>query len=53
MSRTWEQMQELKESAHLNDDMKHALFWQNEQLLLKLNAVTWHLKVLNEKGQNV
>jgi hypothetical protein len=53
MSRTWEQLQELKEAALFNDDMKHALYWQNEQLMLKLNSATWHLKVIAEKGSNV
>jgi len=53
MSRTWEELQMLKEAAINNDDFKHASFWQNEQLILKLNAVTWHLKVMAEKGQNV
>lgn len=53
MSRTWEQLQELKETALQNDDMKHAIFWQNEQLMLKLNSATWHLKVIAERGANV
>ena len=53
MSRTWEDLQKLKEEALQNDQMKHALFWQNEQLMLKLNSATWHLKVIAERGINV
>ena len=53
MSRTWEQLQELKESALMNDDMKHAAFWQNEQLMMKLNTITWNLKLIAEKSENV
>jgi len=53
MSRTWEQLQELKEAALMNDDMKHALFWQNEQLMMKLNTATWNLKLIAERGTNV
>jgi hypothetical protein len=53
MSRTWEELQIRKEEALLNDDFRHAAFWQNEQLILKLNAVTWHLKLMADKEQNV
>ena len=53
MSRTWEELQKLKEEALQNDHMKHALFWQNEQLMLKLNSATWNLKLIAERGINV
>ena len=49
MSRTWEELQRLKEEALSNDQMAHATFWQNEQMMLKLNAVSWGLKKLEEK----
>ena len=53
MSRTWEQLQELKDQAIANDDLKHAIFWQNEQISMQLKSVTWNLKQLVEKGINV
>jgi len=53
MSRSWEQLQELKMAALNDDNYKHAIFWQNEQLMLKLNSTTWYLKQIAEKGSNV
>lgn len=49
MSRTWEQLEVLKEEALQNDQMNHALFWQNEQLLTKLNNITWFMREV-ERG---
>ena len=53
MSRTWEQLQVLKDQAIENDDLKHAIFWQNEQISMQLKSVTWNLKQIVEKGTNV
>ena len=53
MSRTWDELQRLKEEAVNNDQIKHALFWQNEQISMQLKSVTWNLKQIVEKGYNV
>jgi len=53
MSRTWDELQQLKEEAVNNDQIKHALFWQNEQISMQLKSVTWNLKQIVEKGLNV
>jgi len=53
MSRTWDELQQLKEEAVNNDQIKHALFWQNEQISMQLKTVTWNLKQIVEKGLNV
>lgn len=53
MSKTWENLEELKQNAYDNNDIKHALYWQNEQLILKLSSTTWFLKQIAEKGINV
>ena len=53
MSKTWDELQQLKEEAVNNDQIKHALFWQNEQISMQLKTVTWNLKQIVEKGLNV
>jgi hypothetical protein len=50
MSRSWDELQRLKDEALNNDQMVHATFWQNEQLMLKLNAISWYLKKLEERN---
>lgn len=53
MSRSWEELQRLKDEAINNDDLKHAIFWQNEIISTQLKSVTWSLKEIVEKGLNV
>lgn len=53
MSRSWEELERLKKDAIENDQIKHALFWQNEQILFTLRSVTWNLKLLNDGKSNV
>lgn len=50
MSRSWDELQRLKEESLNNDQMTHAQFWQNEQLMIKLNAISWYLKKLEERN---
>jgi hypothetical protein len=50
MSRSWEDLEELKNTCLHNDDMKHAIFWQNEQLMMKISSITWYLKQMMESN---
>jgi hypothetical protein len=53
MPRSWDELQRLKDEAINNDDLKHAIFWQNEQISMQLKSLTWSLKLIVEKGTNV
>ena len=53
MSRSWDELQRLKDEAINNDDLKHAIFWQNEQISMQLKSVTWNLKQIVDRGLNV
>ena len=47
----YDQLEDKKNEAIKNDMLKHALFYQQEQIIIKLNSISWFLKQLTE-GQN-
>ena len=44
----WNSLEKMKIDALQVDDMKHALFYQNEQLMIKMNGISWYLKQIAE-----
>ena len=53
MSKTWEELQLIKDNAMLDGDIDRAMFWQNEVIIYQLKTITWSLKQIAEKGNNV
>lgn len=49
----WNALEKMKIDALNVDDMKHALFYQNEQLMIKMNSISWHLKVIAEQKNGI
>ena len=49
----WDELEGRKIQAFQDEQIQYALFWQNEQIMKKLNDLRWQLKEISEKNNGL